>query len=172
MSGVLIFIFVIGLCALLIFISVKINNLKYRAKQSVLNKVGIGDSNVSSASDKIIEKTILNKFLQNHPSYSEESIKSLIQDIALQIVNRNLSYDAEQEVIDKIPNDSKLDKFNGKEPKRVNLNAYNEKYGLFGGKVVFSDNRDEYELYLRFKLTGDNLKVTKYQIQKGMVVGF
>lgn len=49
---------------------------------------------------------------------------------------------------------------------------YNENASLFGGKVTFTNNRDEYYMFLRFQLSGDELKVVKYQMQKGAAVGF
>ena len=59
MAGFLLLIFIV----LMIFIVIKVNGLKYRAKQGVLNKVGLGSSNINSATDSLLEKGNLKKFL-------------------------------------------------------------------------------------------------------------
>lgn len=52
------------------------------------------------------------------------------------------------------------------------LFSYPERGNLLIGKVTFSDGKDEYMMFLRFNLIGDECKLIKYQMQKGAVVGF
>ncbi len=155
-----------------IIISNKINNARYRAKQTILGKAGIGNSNIISATDSAMEKGKLKKFLENHPTYTEDSIKQLIKDFAVEITHQNLTHSAEQKIIDKLSNDSKITKYSNMQIVGCSINGYNENARLFMAKVTFSDNRDEYMMFLRFQLSGDELILTKYQMQKGVAVGF
>ena len=169
--GILVFIIVVAIVIGLIFLNVKMSNLKYRAKQSVLNKVGVGQSNMVSTTDDLIEKGKLKKFLENHPTYTEDSIKQTLKDIALEIVNKNLTHSADPKVIEKLSNDVKITKYSNMQIVGCSINGYNENAGLFMAKVTFTDSRDEYMMFLRFQLSKDELILTKYQVQKGAVVG-
>ena len=169
MIGAVIFIVIIGVG---LFLKFKLNNARYRAKQTVLNKVGLGQSNVVAATDNAMEKGKMKRFLENHPQYTEDSIKQVIKDFAMEVVNGNLTHSADEKVIEKLANDSKIRKYAGMQIVGCTLYGYNEKAGLFVGKVTLSDNKDEYMLFLRFQLEGDELRLTKYQIQTGAVVGF
>jgi len=66
--------------------------------------------------------------------------------------------------------DSKLDKMQTMEFRRTNINYYeNSKLNAI---VVYTDNRDEYNVYLNCSVLGNRIQVDKYQILKGAVVGF
>lgn len=156
----------------IVFLRIKINKAKYRAQQTILNKAGLGHSNMISVTDDVMEKGKLKKFLENHPTYTEESIKQLIKDFAMEIVNQNLIHSAEQKVRDELINDTKITRYSNMQIVGCSINGYNENAGLFMAKVTFSNNKDEYMMFLRFKLSGDKIILTKYQMQKGAVVGF
>ena len=170
--GVFIFFLVILFFVGLIILRIKLNKAKYRAKQTILGKAGLGQSNMNSVTDDVMEKGKLKKFLENHPTYTEDSIKQLIKDFAIEIVSKNLTHSADQKVVEKLSNDSKISRFSNMQIVRCSINGYNEKAGLFMAKVTFTDNRDEYLMFLGFQLSGDELTLTKYQVQKGAVVGF
>ena len=155
-----------------IFLVGKINKGIYRAKQTVLNKVGVGDSNINSMTDDILEKRKLEKFLENHPTYTEESIKKIIEEFVNEIVNQNITHKVDSKILEKNSTDSRMEKFRSMQIKRCSLSAYNENAGLFIGKVTLSNGKDEFMMFLTFQLSGDDLILTKYQIQKGAVVGF
>lgn len=153
----------------LIFINTKINNLKYRAKQQVLKNTGISSSDINAGIAGGLEKKHLQKFLEENPNFTEESIKELLKQYAIQICNKNQINEFSQEVCEKIQKDSKLDKMQNMEFRRVNINSYGK--SVLGGVVVFTDNRDEYDVYLTCDVLENEIKVNKYQILKGVAVG-
>ena len=149
-----------------------INKALYRGKQQVLNKVGVGDASISNKVDDVREQGKLSKFLENHPSYTEESIKEYLKTVALEAVNKNYQHPADEKTIEKLMKDSKLDKMASMQIENASVNLYNENAKLLGGKIVFSDGRDQYWLFLRFEINGDEFKLNYCQMQKGMVEGF
>ena len=66
-----------------IFVSTKLGNLKYRAKQQILKNSGISSSNLNAQFSGALEKKHLEAFLLENPNYTEESIKELIKHINL-----------------------------------------------------------------------------------------
>ena len=168
MGAIIVLVLFVGI----IFLRGKINKTVYRAKQTVLNKAGIGDSNIDAMADGILDQGKMKKFLENHPAYTEESIKELIKEICIEVANRNLTHRADSKVTEKLATDSKITKYANMDVKRCNVTAYNEKAGLFIAKAILSDGKDEYWMFLTFQLSGDELTLTKYQMQKGAVVGF
>ena len=38
--------------------------------------------------------------------------------------------------------------------------------------IVYTDDKDEYEIYMICNVNNDKIQVEKYRIQKGAVVGF
>ena len=111
MAELLILIALVAFFVGVFLIKRKIDQLKYRARESVYNKVGLGDSQITSVTDEMVEKGKTKKFLENHPTYTEESIKELLKSFATEIVNKNLTHSAEQKVIDKLANDNKISKY-------------------------------------------------------------
>ena len=164
------FLVIILLIVVFIFISIKINNLKYRVKQQVLRNTGISSSDINAGITSSFEKKHLQNFLAEHPCFTEESIKELLKNYTIQIFNRNSINEFSQTVCEKIQKDSKLEKMQTMEFRRTNINYYgNSKLGAI---VVFTDNRDEYNAYLTCSILGERIQVDKYQISKGAVVGF
>lgn len=153
-----------------IFINIKINNLKYRAKQQVLKNTGISSSDINAGITGSLEKRHLQKFLEEHPSFTEESVKDLLKQYTIQIFNKNSINEFSQAVYEKMQKDSKLDKMQSMKFSRTNINYYeNSKLNAI---VVFTNNRDEYNVYLTCSILGDRIQLDKYQISKGAVVGF
>lgn len=153
-----------------IFINIKINNLKYRAGQQMLKNTGISSSEISAGITGSFEKKYLQSFLQDHPNYTEESIKALLKQYTVQIINRNSINEFSQAVYEKIQNDSKIDKIQMMEFKRANINYYGE--SKLKAVVVYTDNRDEYDIFLTCSILGDRIQLDEYRIGKGAVVGF
>ena len=87
--GFFVFLVIVLIFAGFIFINVKMNNLKYRAKQQILKDTGISSSNIDEGFMNSIEKKTLEKFLGEHPEFTEESIKKLLEQIAMDLVNKN-----------------------------------------------------------------------------------
>lgn len=153
-----------------IFISIKIDNLKYRAKQQVLKNTGISSSDINAGITGSFEKKHLKNFLEEHPSFTEESIKELLRNYTVQIFNRNSINEFSQTVCEKMQKDSKLEKMQDMEFRRTNIHYYgNSKLGAI---VVYTDNKDEYNVFLTCSILGEKIKLDKYQISKGAVVGF
>ena len=131
-----------------------------------------GKEKIAKGYARLVEKGKMKKFLENHPTYTEESIKELLKSFATEIVNKNLTHSAEQKVIDKLANDNKISKYADMDIVRCNIHGYNEKAGLFMAKVTLTNGRDQYMMFLQFNLVGDELTLVKYQVQRGDVVGF
>ena len=168
--GFIIFIVIALIFAVFIFINIKIGNLKYRAKQQVLKNKGISSSDISAEITGNFEKKHLQKFLEEYPSFTEESIKDLLRQYTVQIFARNSINEFSQAVYEKMQKDSKLDKMQTMEFRRTNINYYeNSKLNAI---VVYTDNRDEYNVYLNCSVLGNRIQLDKYQILKGAVVGF
>lgn len=168
--GFLILLVIILFFAGLIFINIKMSNLKYRAKQQVLRNTGISSSDINATMTSSFEKKYLEKFLTDNPNFTEESIKELLKKYTVRLFNREAINEFSQAVCEKIQKDSKLDKMRTMEFKRANINYY------VGQKikavVVYTDNKDEYNVYLECSILTDEIQVDKYQILKGAVVGF
>ena len=168
--GFIVFIVIALIFAGLIFICIKIENLKYRAKQQVLKNTGISSSDINAGITGSFEKKHLQKFLEDHPSFTEESIKDLLKQYTIQIFNRNSINEFSQVVYEKMQKDSKLDKMQTMEFRRTNINYYgNSKLKAI---VVYTDNRDEYNVYLNCSILGNRIQLDRYQISKGEIVGF
>lgn len=168
--GFLGFIIFVGIFALFIFINEKIGNFKYRAKQQVLKNTGISSSDISAGITGNLEKKHLEKFLTEHPGFTEETIKDLLKQYTVQLFSRNSINEFSQAVYEKMQKDSKLEKMQTMEFRRTNIYYYsNEKLSAI---VVYTDNRDEYNVYLSCSILGNRIQLDRYQISKGAVVGF
>lgn len=164
------FIVIILILVGIVFISIKISDLKYRAGQQILKNTGISSSDINAGITESFEKKHLQKFLEENPSFTEESIKNLLQRYTTQIFNRNSINEFSQVVYEKMQKDTKLDKIQTMEFRRTNINYYgNSKLNAI---VVYTDNRDEYNVYLNCSILGNRVQLDKYQISKGAVVGF
>ena len=168
--GFLGFVIIVGVIALFIFINVKISNFKYRAKQQVLKNTGISSSDINAGITGSFEKKHMEKFLSEHPEFTEESIKDLLKQYTVQIFNRNSINEFSQSVYEKMQKDSKLEKMQTMEFRRANINYYGNQQ--LNAIVVYTDNRDEYNVYLNCSILGNRIQLDKYQISKGAVVGF
>lgn len=153
-----------------IFINIKINNFKYRAKQQVLKNTGISSSEINASITGSFEKKHLQKFLTEYPNYTENSIKELLKNYTVELFNRNSIDEFSQTVYEKMQKDSKLEKMQTMEFKRTNINYYNN--STLSAIVVYSDNKDEYNVFLTCSILGEKIQLDKYQISKGAVVGF
>lgn len=153
-----------------VFINSKIGNLKYRAEQHILKDTGISSSDISAGFTGSLEKKHLQKFLQEHPNFTEESIKNLLRQYTDNILNKSSLDEFSRTVCEKIQKDSKLDKMQNMEFRRANINYYgNSKLNAI---VVYTNNKDEYNIYLYCSMLDDKIILDKYQISKGAVVGF
>lgn len=153
-----------------VFITVKINDLKYRAKQQVLRNTGISSSDISAGIDSTFEKGYLEKFLTENPTYTEESIRELLKKYTVQIFNRESVNEFSQKVCEKMQKDSKIDKMKDKQFKRTNINYYGN--SKLRAMVIYADNKDEYNVYVDCSILGEKIQVEKYQIIKGTPLGF
>lgn len=153
-----------------IFINAKINNLKYRAKQQVLKNTGISSSDINASITGSFEKKHLERFLADNPNFTEESIKDLLRQYTVQLFNRNLVSEFSETVCEKIQKDSKLEKMKTMEFKRANINYYSN--SKLRAIVVYTDNKDEYNVGLACSILGEKIQLDRYQISKGEVVGF
>jgi uncharacterized protein YneF (UPF0154 family) len=168
--GFLALLIIILVGAGILFFNIKMSNLKHRATQHILKDTGISSSDITAGFIGNIEKKHLQKFLEEHPSFTEESIKELLKQYTVQLLNKNSTNEFSQEVYEKMQKDSKLDKMQGMEFKRVNISYYGN--SKLNATVFYTDNKDEYNIYLNCNILGDKIQLDKYQIAKGAVVGF
>lgn len=164
------FLVIILFIGIFIFANMKINGLKYRAKQHILKNTGISSSDINEKITGSFEKKYLQNFLAEHTNYTETSIKELLHQYTTQIFNRNTMSDFSQEVIEKMQKDSKLDKMKEMSFVRSNISYYGK--SKLNAIVVYTDNKDEYNVYLVCSILGDKIQLDTYRISKGAVVGF
>ena len=156
--------------AILIFIAVKVDNIKRRAVETMLKDTPLSASNRSNFRSSAQESMFMKNFLDKHPEYTEESLKELIKNYADQIINKNVIPEMEEKVTTKMQNDNKLDKLLNMEFVRTNLVAYIN--DCFTGTATFSDGKDEYELNICIQEKEKQLKIVSYRIGKGIELGF
>lgn len=168
--GFIIFLIFILIIAAIVFINIKISNFKYRAKQEVLKGTGISSSEINTGLTNTFEKKYLNKFLDEHSNYTEESFKEFIKQYATSLINKEPTNEFNENVCTKMQKDSKLEKLQTMQFKRINITKYNGKNLVV--MAVYTDNRDEYNMYLVFDIIGEKMQLIRYQISKGVVVGF
>lgn len=153
-----------------IILNTKLGNLKYRAKQHVLKNTGLSSSDIGAGIKGALGKKHLERFLEENPNYTEESIKDLLRQYSDKIINKNQISQFSQSVCDKMQKDAKLDKMKDMQFRRAIINYYGS--SKLGAVVSYTDNRDEYNIYLTCTVSNQNIEIDKYQITKGSVVGF
>lgn len=168
--GFLVLLIIIVFFIAVIFINIKISNLKYRAKQHILKDTEFSSSSINANIQDSFEKKYLQKLLIEHQNFTEESIKEILKGYTNQIFNRNPINEFTQEVCEKIQKDSKLEKMQNMEFRRVSINSYYNSTLI--ASVVYTDNKDEYNVYLTCNILGDKIQLEKYKISKGTVIGF
>ncbi len=168
--GFLVFLIIILIIGGWIFINIKISNLKHRGRQEILRNTGISSSAINASLTESLEKKHLQSFLKEHPIFTEDSIKELLKKYAIEIIKQNSIEEFSQLVNEKIQKDSKIQKLVEMKIERVNINYYKEP--KLNAVVIFTDNKDEYNMFLNCTLINDKLHLDRYQIAKGAVVGF
>lgn len=168
--GFLGFIIFVGFAALFIFVNIKISNFKYRAKQQVLKNTGISSSDINAGVISNFEKKYLEKFLAEHTEFTEEKIKDLLRKYTIELFSRNSINEFSQVVYEKMQKDTKLEKMQTMEFRRANIIYYNNE--KLNATVVYTDNKDEYNVYLDCTILENKIQLDKYEISKGAVVGF
>lgn len=155
---------------IIIAIQIFISNVKYRAKQHLLRNTGISSSELSETGEGIWEESFLKKFINDNPTFTEESIKNLLKEFAYKIIQKENDDAFSQEVYKKRENDKKADKM--QEMNFVRVNIYNYSKPKLNAFAIYSDNKDEYKLYLKCNVENEKITVEKYNIAKGEVLGF
>lgn len=168
--GFLVFLVIVLLFVGFIFVNIKINNLKYRAKQHILKDTGASSADISATINSGFEKKQLQKFLEDNNEFTEDSIKELLKTYTIKIINMEVIEEFSQTVIEKMQKDSKLQKIRNMEFRRVNINFYAK--SKLNAIVVYTDNRDEYNVYLNCSILNNKVILDRYQISKGAVIGF
>lgn len=153
-----------------IFINIKLGDLKHRATQQILKNTGISSSKIESKVEGSVEKRHLNKFLEENESFTEESIRDLLKQYTVQLIKKESIKEFSQPVFEKMQKDSKLDNMKNMQFVRASINYYGKP--KLNAIVVYTDNRDEYNIYLYCNMVGEIIQLDKYQISKGSVVGF
>lgn len=153
-----------------VFVNMKINNLKYRTKQQLLKNTGVSSSEVDSGIRDAFEKKYLEKFLAEYTNFTEESIKDLLKQYTINLINKEPRNEFSQTVYEKMQKDAKLEKLKSMEFKKLNISSYGN--SRLSCVSVYTDNRDEYKIYLYCSIQGDRIQLDRYQIEKGAIVGF
>lgn len=153
---------------LFIVISIKIGNLKYKVTQTILKDTGLSTSNINTSMTTTLESKHLKNFLQENPEHTEDSIKELIQELAIKLVKKDITEEF-SDFSESINKDKKLEKFKGLNLLRTNISYYSK--SKLGTVAVFTDNRDEYTLAIYYSINNGNLKLTRYQHAGKMMLG-
>lgn len=168
--GVVIFLIFIAIIIVGVFINIKISNFKYRARQEVLKGTGASSSEINTGLTSAFEKKHLNKFLSEHPNYTEENFRKFIKQYSEHVISREPTNEFSEDVCKKMQKDSKIEKLQSMQFRRANITFYNSQ--RLNAIAVYTDNKDEYNMYLVFNILGEEMQLVKYQISKGAVVGF
>ena len=118
----------------------------------------------------MVEKRHMESFLKEHSDYTEDSIRAVLRQYSDNLISKSLMDSFGEKVKEKMPNDSKLDKLSSMNFVKASINFY--KADKLNAINVYSDGRDEYNIYLYFDIINNNFVLQKYQIAKGAVVGF
>lgn len=165
--GIIAFVaFLVGL----IFIRTTLDNAKYRAKQQILQNTGFSSADINAGISNAFDKKHTEKFLQEHPVYTEETIKEKLKQYSIDLININQNADFSEDMLTKAQSDKKIAKLQPMQFKRANIQYYGKE--KLNANIVYTDNRDEYNMYLYCSMINDDIHVDKYQIVKGAVVGF
>ena len=167
---VLIILVIVAIVAVFIFVNIKIRGLKERATQHILKNSGISSSDINAGITETMEKKHLQNFLNEHQNFTEQSIKDLLKNYTNQLFNKNLINEFSPEIAKKMQSDSKLDKMKNIEFRRINISNYGNSKLI--AIAVYTDNRDEYNVYLTCSILGEKIQLDNYRIAKGSMVGF
>lgn len=151
-------------------IGAKIENAKYRARQQILKNTGFSSSEMDNKFTEELEKRRLEKFLEEYPEYTEEKTKTILKEYAVNIINKTQKEEFSEKVNNKIIKDKKLEKLREMTYKTINIIYY--KNQKLTATALYTDNKDDYKLYLYCDIVENKINVNTYQIEKGAVVGF
>lgn len=168
--GFFIFLIIVVILGGIIFIQIKISNLEHRATQHILKDTAISESSINKSIYQGFEEKHLEKFLQENPNYTEETIKQLLKEYSVKLINKQTTNNFSSEIYEKIQNDNKLTKMQNMYFKHINITRYQEQ--KLNAIVTYTDNKDEYNIVLFCKITENGIIIEKYRTEKGAVVGF
>ena len=152
-----------------VFIKIKINKAVYRGKQATLNKFGLGNANIGKSVNQMQEKAALNKLLADNPNLTEQFVKDTVFNYSQMILNRQNNGMFSEKVLNRVMSDKLVDTVRNMQFKRVNVIFYSGK--MFESIVVYTDQRDEYEMLVFANITENGIVVSDYSLRKGDVVG-
>lgn len=169
---------VIGIAVISAILHFVLGNLTHRATQEILNKnvqqgtgIPISDAAVNEKIDNTLAKRATKKFIENHPSYSEDTIKEYFRAVASNIINRTEMGSFSESVKSKISTDKKIDKMGSVQFVRANLMSCTS--SRYAAIITLTNGRDQYSISVYGTLNENGFNtVDKYSIQKGVMVGF
>lgn len=170
MDTIIIIIVIAVILAPIIFISIKINNFKYRVGQHVLGKVGFGAADVNAKINDIQEDQVIDNFLKVYTTYNEQMVKNTIQQISNSILNNQNNGLISNDVLDKMNTNQMLAGIRGMSFVRSNLLAFRSPDKL-SALSVYTDGRDEYQIMMFLSIQNSNWFVEKIDVMRGMIKG-
>ena len=153
-----------------VLVSIKFANFKNRIGQEVFKGTEFSESNINSNIMGGFEKKYMSTFLEEQTSYTEDTFKDLMLNYSQKLINNNLTGEFSSKILEKAPNDRKLQNFQSMKFVRVNLNYYKDT--KLRVDIVYADQRDEYNLLLFCNIENGVIPVDNYQISKGAALGF
>lgn len=170
MGAAVLIILIIIFIIIMIVINIVIGNLKYRAKQHVLGKVGLSNADLYSKMNSMQEEGALTRLLKDYPNFTEQTVKDTLYTFALNIINRQNNGYMSDKVINKMNSDGKLDKFRELSFSRVNVLNYrnNQAYVI----AIFANSTDEYQITMNFTINNRLFYIISYDTMHGMTKGF
>lgn len=156
-----------------------LRNVSHRATQSILNNnvvkatnknIPLSDSAIHHKMNNSLSKKATQKFITEHSSYSEETIREYFKVVVQNLINGTEMDCFNSSVKSKLGKDSKIAKMGQVEVKTAYLMSY--AMNRYAVTVIVANKRDEYiiNIYGTTNSTGFD-KVDKYSIQKGVAVG-
>lgn len=151
-------------------IHMKIDNLRHRANQHILGKVGLGSSDVNQKINESQERKYLQKLLNDYPYFNEKLIKDTLYGYATDITKKVSNNYFAEKVVEKMSKDQLSSSFVNMNFVRINVVYY--KNPRFSVAVVYTDGRDEYQMTMYATIRENQLYIDSYDVTKGLVKGF
>lgn len=155
-----------------IVLSTVLGNLRNRATQTILKDTPFSNSAINKTTENVLGKRATKKFLEEHGNiYTEESIKDYFVEAGRHLINKESMSEFSEKVVEKMNNDSKLNKLQQAQITRVSIMSYAR--NILTVFVVANDGRDEYMITMYSSVNANGVaSIDKYTIQKGVAVGF
>lgn len=109
------------------------------------------------------EKKYIRAFIAEHPNFTEESLRNLLNQYADQLIIRKPTYRCSQQVYQKAPNDGELTQLHQMNHKATNVIYEN---GKLDAGVIYTNFMEDYMLKMTYTVMPNAMVLEKYEILK------